>query len=81
MKLNLFMKSGNVITVNGIQKVNIRYNGNVISYISVERKYARYFCFTTLMVESLSIADIEAITTKVSVLEFFTELLYFWRKE
>lgn len=61
MKLEIYMKSGNVIHLNGIKSCNIKYTGNTITSLSVETKTSLFAPARKLFVPSVDLSQIEGI--------------------
>ena len=65
MDLTIYMKSGNVITVDKVRKWNIKYNSDEITYLSVLQKTKGLFrCKYRFIAESISLSQIECIVQK-----------------
>lgn len=63
MKVTIYMKSGNKINVNFVKDLKINYQSNLITRLSIERsKLGMFLGFKRLMVESVDLSQIEAIT-------------------
>lgn len=60
MKINIFMKSGNVITLTRVKTWAIKYNCNNIVSLSIS--YHRWFQKERLIIESIDLKSVEAIT-------------------
>lgn len=64
MKLNIYMKSGNVIPVHGVKewKANTRGNSVITLSIAYTRFAMRVYSRERLIVRSIDLSQIEAIT-------------------
>ena len=63
MKVTIYMKSGNKINVNFVKDLKINYQSNLITRLQIERsKLGMFLGFKRLMVESVDLSQIEAIT-------------------
>lgn len=62
MKLTIYMKSGNVITVRGVRAWEGRYSGNTITQLQIERYRIPFLAPSSrLWVSTLDLSQIEAI--------------------
>lgn len=63
MKLTIYMKSGNVITVRGVKNWNGQYSGNTITKLHISRYRSIPFLTPSslLWVSTLDLSQIEAI--------------------
>lgn len=64
MRLNLYMKSGNIIVVRGVKEWKVRAEGNLIVLLHIERTWLANHLWkpTKLVMSSLDLSQIEAIT-------------------
>lgn len=61
MKLNIYMKSGNVIRLRGILKWETSTNDDGVSRLFIERR--KRFFGEKLVMSSIDLGQVEAITT------------------
>lgn len=61
MKLNIYMKSGNVIRLRGILKWETSTNDDGVSRLFIERR--KRFFGEKLVISTIDLGQIEAITT------------------
>lgn len=61
MKLEIYMKSGNVIHLKGIESCDIRYNSNTITSLTLTTKSGFLKPSRALFVPSIDLSQIEAI--------------------
>lgn len=64
MKLNIYMKSGNIITVGGVKEYKVINKGDEIIHLTIEqRPYMKFFA-DKLLVNSINLSQIEAVTIR-----------------
>lgn len=62
MKLTIYMKSGNVITVRGVKAWNGQYSGNTITKLQIVRYWIPFMApKAKLIMGSVDLSQIEAI--------------------
>lgn len=63
MKLKLYMKSGNVVTVSGVKNVKYKHHGNEITELTVEWTWLERKLFKKrgVMVPSVDLSQIECM--------------------
>lgn len=64
MKLKLYMKSGNVITVNRVKDWKIKWEGNCVTFLSIERHKPFFTADERPIMGSIDLRQIEAIAVK-----------------
>lgn len=64
MMLRIYLKSGNVLRLSGILEYKIENSGNEITSIQLkqERRFLRWIQRETLLVQTIDMRQIEAIT-------------------
>lgn len=64
MKLNIYMKSGNVIPVHGVKEWKVNTIGNSVTTLSIKYTWfaIRVYSRERLLVGSIDLSQIEAIT-------------------
>jgi hypothetical protein len=64
MKLKIYMKSGNVIALSGIEEYKIENTGNEITSLEITQKHKIFGVFpsTRLLVKTIALDQIEAVT-------------------
>lgn len=64
MKLNIYMKSGNVIPIHGVKEWKINTKGNSVTTLSIEYTWfaMRVYSKERLLVMTIDLSQIEAVT-------------------
>jgi len=64
MKLNIYMKSGNVIHIHGVKSWDANKTGDRVSFLKITYTWfaLHVYCKERLLVKSINLSQIEAIT-------------------
>jgi len=60
MKIEIFMKSGNILKCTGVKDWSLKYNNEQITSLTIEYKKLRLPC-KKLIIQSIDLKQIEAI--------------------